>query len=640
MLETIEDYIRELFHLPELAIRAQWKQIFNEMTVHTRKRKPTEILLKTRPNEESHVATYRENNYEAVTYAPIMKAFDTINRLLNEINYTIVADQNVMEYLAKKQFSKVTFKEFIQKFALKRDIEDPNGFLVCMPSGQGLTDSSVKVQPQIYLLYSDNLVYMDEKVYIFLSDEVNFYRNPGEDKLQPGVVYWIIDKEEIWKMKQVGPDKLKDYEATPFYKHGMGDFPVIQLGGDPNEENCFDSFFGIFNPMGNQCVRQFSDHQAIMVTSGYPIIEEFATECEVKTRVALPVGDPGKDPKEKYSQTIQLKPFHKNPYGIILRPIKADNNLDFEGTLPLDIPSRRYITPDVNITKYSGDLWMQLRDKAAEDLNIGLTKMAQSGVAKEYDNETKYSMIGKICNNLFDNIMLNSVKFVDCYLNRKTLESSAVYINKPTTFSIKTEDDLINNIATLKKNDVPVMFLSEATEQLSRKMFSESPLAKKIFSIQSTYDPLFVRSVNEKTEMLMNAVITKEAYIKSELMWTMLKQLAEKMSIDKFIKTDNITLYKAFLAEVQQYMPNTTPSVNADGSINPQTEEAQANLRGSVGGVQGILQIQQSVQAGTTSRDSGMSILQIIFGFTEEEATNLLGNVKPAPGTGAPATTA
>jgi HK97 family phage portal protein len=55
-------------------------------------------------------------------------------------------------------------------------------------------------------------------------------------------------------------------------------------------------------------------------------------------------------------------------------------------------------------------------------------------------------------------------------------------------------------------------------------------------------------------------------------------------------------------------------------------DQAQANLRGSVGGVQGILQIQASVINGTTPRDSAIAILMTIYGFTEETANEILGN--------------
>jgi hypothetical protein len=63
-----------------------------------------------------------------------------------------------------------------------------------------------------------------------------------------------------------------------------------------------------------------------------------------------------------------------------------------------------------------------------------------------------------------------------------------------------------------------------------------------------------------------------------------------------------------------------------------ETRAAQAALRGSVGGVQGILSIQASVSQGTTTRESALSMLTIVYGFSDKDAEKLLGEpteVKP-----------
>lgn len=61
---------------------------------------------------------------------------------------------------------------------------------------------------------------------------------------------------------------------------------------------------------------------------------------------------------------------------------------------------------------------------------------------------------------------------------------------------------------------------------------------------------------------------------------------------------------------------------------NPTDIEAQAkaSLKGSVGGVQGILQIQASVADGTTDYQSALSILDLIYGIGEVDARKILGN--------------
>lgn len=66
-------------------------------------------------------------------------------------------------------------------------------------------------------------------------------------------------------------------------------------------------------------------------------------------------------------------------------------------------------------------------------------------------------------------------------------------------------------------------------------------------------------------------------------------------------------------------------TIEGDAVAETANREAQASLRGSVGGVQGILEIQQSVAAGSTSRESAITILMQIYGFDEQTANDILG---------------
>jgi len=77
--------------------------------------------------------------------------------------------------------------------------------------------------------------------------------------------------------------------------------------------------------------------------------------------------------------------------------------------------------------------------------------------------------------------------------------------------------------------------------------------------------------------------------------------------------------------------PQLTDSVTGEKTDIKTTDsevesESQAGLRGSVGGVTGILSIQQSVIAGTTGYDLAITILKEVFGFDEAVAIKLLGN--------------
>ena len=65
--------------------------------------------------------------------------------------------------------------------------------------------------------------------------------------------------------------------------------------------------------------------------------------------------------------------------------------------------------------------------------------------------------------------------------------------------------------------------------------------------------------------------------------------------------------------------------IGQSADVTPEQAAAQAQLKGSVGGVQGILQIQQGFADKLTTFDSAMAILQLIYGFSGAEARRLLG---------------
>ena len=59
--------------------------------------------------------------------------------------------------------------------------------------------------------------------------------------------------------------------------------------------------------------------------------------------------------------------------------------------------------------------------------------------------------------------------------------------------------------------------------------------------------------------------------------------------------------------------------------VSPETLAAQSSLRGSVGGVQGVLSVQQSVSQGLTDYESAITILMEIYGFNRLVSESLLG---------------
>jgi hypothetical protein len=89
-----------------------------------------------------------------------------------------------------------------------------------------------------------------------------------------------------------------------------------------------------------------------------------------------------------------------------------------------------------------------------------------------------------------------------------------------------------------------------------------------------------------------------------------------------------LTINETDILTIKEMLDGGVVATNGEPVATDKEAEARAQLKGSVGGVQGIIQIQTSVAQGLTDRGSAIALLELIYGFSNEEATRLLGNVQ------------
>ncbi len=562
-----EKYILNFFKYEiDKNLKKNWVDVAEQMMVHTRKKKPTQLLTDARPNEEEKITKYRIANYRPITYGVVNSSFDDVFRAVGGINYSIEnASEQTKEFIGQNNFDNYNLETYLQKKVLRRDIEDPNGFLVWLPSGDGLFEENKSPTAKPVLVYSEKLYYTDfENVFSYLSDETNKIK-VGATEID-GKVYYILTKTDFYKYIQVDSvEGEKAYRLDPVYEHNIGEFPVIIMGGDINDDNFFNSFFSGFLAFGDECLRQFSDWQATMVTCGFPIKEKFMQDCEIKVHINRQ-SNPIPEDEEKFKEVVKSKgenTMHETPLGMVLRQIPSKNSA-MDDTLAAEIPSVRFIAPPVEVAIESKASWIELRKMAKEDLQQSLSFAGDSGKKVELTNEGKYSMLTKICNNYFDNIYRKSLIYIEAYLTRKAADSIKISINKPSTFSVQTETDIVNEMTKLKTENAPTMFIAELTKDLAKKRFSGNPLAQKMFEITTIVDPLFTYTVAEKTQMQLSNNITPEAFVLSVNAYGALNKIAFEMSPDAFIKSSNEAIIAKFNEEIKNYMPKPAMALTGD----------------------------------------------------------------------------
>lgn len=488
-----------------------WEKVRETMFVHTRGKKPETILTARRPNEDPDVQKYRMMIYEPITKGSMNRAIDKLFRIFQNANFSISVSDELNTYLNDKKFEGQFFYSFIQKFVVRRMIEDPNGFLIWIPKGEGLTNPSIKVEVSPVLVMSNFIKFTSEDLLTWQSPEefVDIKANGKTERT--GLVYYSLTLDSFYRHYQVGSGQNKRFETELIYRHDIGSIPAIVLGGDLTDEDFFDSYFSAFVPFANEAIRQYSDWTAVMTTSAFPYREEIAESCSAKGCRDGIVYNSETDEHDRCSVCHGSgRVISRSPFGVYFReksnPSLGENIGPSEAML-------KFISPPVDIIQYSGDAWQILLKKAEEALHLNVIDEAQSGTAKQIDREDSFSQLTKISNNLFDEIIYKSLIFIEQY--RNVTDPTEPIIVKPISFSMKTESDLIDEITKLSDKNAPVAFLVESTKDLAKKRFSGNKSVTRIVEVLVSYDPLFNVSVKDKQILLSSGTIKKEDLIKS-----------------------------------------------------------------------------------------------------------------------------
>ena len=488
-----------------------WNRVRNTMFIHTRGKNPGEILTSRRPNEDPDVQKYRLSIYEPITKGSMNRAIDKLFRIFQNANFSISVSDELNTYLTERKFDGQYFYSYIQKFVVRRMIEDPNGWLVWIPVGEGLTNPAVKVDAEPVLIMSDQIKVLEPGWLTWIAqDEHSPVMVNGKSQMT-GSVYYSLTDTEFLKHTQFGQSIDKKFQTEVIYQHDIGAIPGVILGGDLTDEHFFDSYFSAFVPFANEAIRQYSDWTAVMTTSAFPYREEIAENCNGKgCRDGIVYNHETEEHDTCGICKGTGRVISRSPFGVFLRE-KSNPALGVDGDV--NGPMIRFISPDVSIIEYSGQAWQTLLKKAEESLHLNVIDESQSGVAKMIDREDSFSQLTKISNNIFDEIIFKSLLFIEKY--RNVVQPMSPVITKPISFSMKTEDDLIDELNKLTDKNAPIAFLVESTKDLARKRFSGNKSVSRMVEVLVSYDPIFHLNTKDKQMLLAAGSIKKDDLIRS-----------------------------------------------------------------------------------------------------------------------------
>lgn len=527
-----EEQLRNLIH--ELATDTCYHKNYSDnveqaaqMGVHLKGDRPTVILETYRPNEPEEIKEYRLQVYEPITKSQGKRIINTLSQIQQSSNYSIVypeqpgveEDQDLKNYTTKNFPTFESLENWAFEIALKQDLIDANSLCVVRPL-EIPEDNSTYYNPFPFIYRSDQVLNYGYNFYVLLEDEKNVVEGVELN------IWCVVTDKEIMRITQTSPTDLGRVQIDILFRYDFDSAPAFFLKGDYREETmpfAYDSFVAGILPYWNKAIRLDSDLDAQYNQHLFLERVELEVECPENCKKKsvsdttrgfwndMKVGDNMK-PVFKTCQRCSGKGWinGRGPYGVT-----TVRNDAFEGSKQ-EFPGVQYIDKPIDIVELTEKKVKDSISSGFQSINLDIIDKVgenQSGKAKQIDRTELESFLIKISDNLFDNILTNTFKYVSKWRYGVVQQDFLPTINKPTKFNAFSELLLAEEMKHLKEAGVNPNTLVQMELDFIAKKFPNDLDKQKFNQNIINLDPLSDKSEEEKADIVLTGGTTRENYI-------------------------------------------------------------------------------------------------------------------------------
>jgi len=381
----------DLNQLKQSMPKMAWSEVKTKLYRHTRGVGVGEYLRTQRPSEPKEVLKWRIDTLNKLTKDIFRKGLNNANRALIENPLLLDANEEVKQYVEDDNFT--SHSGWVNLYAklvdsLQYVIEDPNGLLVVMPISENKEDINPQLTPQnerisfkVDYVSSDNVYYYSHELSIFMWNGRLFYD----------------DAQTMWELIEV----KGGYAFELWYNHGAGHKMSTYLGGykssDEDGKTYLDSFFDGAVEFADAFINNNENFRASMVRNAFPVSEFREMPCNVCDGKKYTINEDGEHEDCKTCQGTG-KLLHYNTNTAFVRP-KKSSLAESDTSVQAD-PLVTYYSPPIEGMELNMRYCDELYRKAGEAIGATITNSNQSGIAKQEDKESYYSMMAQVQQNM------------------------------------------------------------------------------------------------------------------------------------------------------------------------------------------------------------------------------------------------
>jgi hypothetical protein len=609
------------------------------------------LIDESRPSESDLIKEYRRKIYKPKTKTPCFKVLNSLKKIVKSKDWKVdysksevppsIPEGETLEQYTEHDFPMFqSVENWLYSYGIKQILTDPNGMVVIMP-----TEFDVKpnefVKPFTYFIPSKKVFdYVCDEYIVFESSHTSKFMN-GKMEVTAPVIY-AMDKNTIWRATKVNANN--DYNVEIVQQHNIGKLPAYKGGGIykeiSNDTPLFDSFLSAMLPDLDVASRESSDLDASVVQNMFPTMWYMAGDnCKAchGSGAVLKQGKQIVCPDCKGAGAME-----KSPYKDMV--IKKD----FMQGANTPIPPAGFLTKPTDIIKLQDERIRNHILNALSALNmefLATTPLNQSGTAKEVDRDELNNFVYGVAYHFVENVMKPAYWFINEYRykvlipNEKTRADMLPIIPVPEKFDLLNESILVDQLAKVKDADVDPIIIGELQIDFINKHFRNQPETRDKLVATNRLNPFVGSSAEQIGDMLLAGTITKHDGVKSIYIDDFVERAcyehSDFLKLDMKKQNDIIDGYTTEkVGEIQPVMGALVDDMGGMNELDAEGNEietpvdveaeAKAKLKGTVGGVQGIIGINQAVGNGEMTEASAELLLIEIYGFDPSIAGRLI----------------
>ena len=604
-------------------------EMYEELEIHADGEYPGELIDQRRPAESDEIKHYRKKIFVPITKPVFTKVYNSLMKIRksqdwmisfpNELPAVIAEDESPEKYLMYKMPRNGSITNWMFSVCFKQYLIDANAAVLTLPTNWEKQDNQY-YEPYPMIFNSEDVLDYKEGLYYLLKEH-------DEDK------YWMIQPDIIQIFE------VKDYAVREVFQmpNALGYIPVRHLYGmiieNYKDRALYESRISGIVPKMNEALREYSDMQAEVVqiihSTMWSMQPQQCGRCKGLGEIPKENSAPIKCPSCSGKGLLPLNPFE---HLVLPAPRPGDP--------AIPTPPIGYVEKDTSIVKIQDERIRQHIYDALSAINMEYladTPLTQSGVAKQVDREELYSFVHSIAEDVVR--IMDEIIYDICAWRYSGVTSDIrallPYIPVPERFDMLSGKVLVDELTSMVNAKVDPAIINAAQIELAGKKFNDSEV-KDLVVLKLKLDPFAgVPEENISLQRTFNAVRQNDLVIHSNINQFVTRALEQVNDFANISYNEQMNWMNRYAEELMK--PRViTGGVSVQGeesattpAIDQKRLEAQANLKGTVGGVQGILEIQRSVSTGITQRDAAIALLVEIYGFSNEQASNIIGNPTP-----------